>query len=65
MTIERYRILSKNTHHLNLKTPPLVLQVQILVVLSDDHEGIALVHANWFEERIKQAMEFAIAKMEE
>ena len=38
---------------------------QRLIVLSDDKEGIALIPAERFEERMKQAMEFASAKLEE
>ena len=38
---------------------------QRLIVLSDDQEGIALIPAERFEERMKQAMEFASAKLEE
>ena len=38
---------------------------QRLIVLSDDQEGIALVPAERFEARMKKAMEFASAKLEE
>ena len=38
---------------------------QRLIVLTDDKEGIALVPAEMFEEKMKQAMEFASAKTEE
>ena len=38
---------------------------QRLIVLSDDQEGIALIPAERFEERMKQVMEFASAKLEE
>lgn len=38
---------------------------QRLIVLSDDKEGIALVPAEVFEERIKKAMEYASTKPEE
>ena len=37
---------------------------QRLIVLSDDQEGIALVPAEKFEERMKKAMEFAAMKLE-
>ena len=36
-----------------------------LVLLSDDKEGLALVPAEWFEERMRQAMSFAAMKSEE
>lgn len=36
-----------------------------LIVLSDDQEGIALVPAEVFEEKMKKAIEFASAKPEE
>ena len=38
---------------------------QRLIVLSDEQEGLALVPAELFEERIKRAMEYASAKSEE
>ena len=38
---------------------------QRLIVLTDDKEGIALVPANVFEEKMKHAMEFAAVKPEE
>jgi AbrB family looped-hinge helix DNA binding protein len=38
---------------------------QRLIVLSDDKEGIALVQAEVFEERIKKAMEWASIKSQE
>ena len=38
---------------------------QRLIVLTDDQEGIALVPAKVFEEKMKHAMEFASAKAEE
>ena len=38
---------------------------QRLIVLTDDKEGIALVPANVFEEKMKHAMEFASVKPEE
>ena len=38
---------------------------QRLIVLSDDKEGIALVPAGMFEERMKKAMEWASSKSEE
>ena len=38
---------------------------QRLIVLSDEQEGIALVPAEKFEEKMKRAMEFASAKPEE
>ena len=38
---------------------------QRLIVLSDDKEGIALVPAEIFEERMKKAMEWASSKSEE
>ena len=38
---------------------------QRLIVLSDDKEGIALVPAEMFEERMKKAMEWASSKSEE
>ena len=38
---------------------------QRLIVLSDDKEGIALVPAEMFEERMKKAMEWASSKLEE
>ena len=38
---------------------------QRLIVLSDDREGVALVPAEMFEERMKKAMEWASSKSEE
>ena len=38
---------------------------QRLIVLSDEQEGLALVPAELFEEKIKRAMEYASAKSEE
>lgn len=38
---------------------------QRLIVLSDDNEGIALVRAEVFEERMKKAMEWASSRSEE
>ncbi len=38
---------------------------QRLIVLTDDQEGIALVPAKVFEEKMKHAMEYAAAKPEE
>ncbi len=38
---------------------------QRLIVLSDDKEGIALIPADAFEERVKRAMEFASVKAKE
>ena len=38
---------------------------QRLIVLSDEQEGLALVPAEIFEEKIKRAMEYASAKSEE
>ena len=38
---------------------------QRLIVLSDDKEGIALVPAEMFEERMKKAMEWASFSLEE
>lgn len=38
---------------------------QRLIVLSDDKEGIALVPAEVFETKMKKAMEYASAKVEE
>lgn len=38
---------------------------QRLIVLTDDKEGIALVPAEIFEARLKQAMEYASARSEE
>ena len=38
---------------------------QRLIVLSDDNEGIALVPAEVFEERMKKAMEWASSRAEE
>lgn len=38
---------------------------QRLIVLTDDQEGIALVPAKVFEEKMKHTMEFAAAKAEE
>lgn len=38
---------------------------QRLIVLSDDMEGIALVPAEAFENRVKKAMEFASLKLDE
>ncbi len=38
---------------------------QRLIVLSDDNEGIALVPAEVFEERMKKAMEWASSRPEE
>jgi AbrB family looped-hinge helix DNA binding protein len=38
---------------------------QRLIVLSDDNEGIALVPAESFENRVKQAMEYASVKVKE
>ena len=38
---------------------------QRLIVLSDDKEGIALVPAEMFEERMKKAMEWASSSLEE
>lgn len=38
---------------------------QRLIVLSDDNEGIALVPAENFENRVKQAMEYASVKVKE
>jgi len=38
---------------------------QRLIVLSDDQEGIALIPAERFEERMKKAMEFASVRPEE
>ena len=38
---------------------------QRLIVLTDDQEGIALVPAKVFEEKMKHAMEFAAVKAEE
>ena len=38
---------------------------QRLIVLSDDKEGIALIPAEVFEERMKKAMEWALSKSEE
>lgn len=38
---------------------------QRLIVLTDDKEGIALIPAEMFEAKLKQAMEYASAKSEE
>lgn len=38
---------------------------QRLIVLSDDNEGIALVRAELFEERMKKTMEWASSRSEE
>jgi AbrB family looped-hinge helix DNA binding protein len=38
---------------------------QRLIVLSDDNEGIALIPAENFENRVKQAMEYASVKVKE
>lgn len=38
---------------------------QRLIVLSDDNEGIALIPAENFENRVKQAMEYAYVKVKE
>ena len=38
---------------------------QRLIVLSDEQKGIALIPAEKFEEKMKKAMEFASAKLEE
>lgn len=38
---------------------------QRLIVLTDDKEGIALIPAEMFESKLKQAMEYASAKPEE
>ena len=38
---------------------------QRLIVLTDDQEGIALIPAKVFEDKMKHAMEFAAAKPEE
>ncbi|MBQ8960317.1 MAG: helix-turn-helix domain-containing protein [Ruminococcus sp.] len=38
---------------------------QRLIVLTDDKEGIALVPAEMFEKKMRQAMEYASAQMEE
>ena len=36
---------------------------QRLIILSDEKEGIALIPADWFEEKVRKAMEYASAQM--